>query len=241
MEGDAMRMGGRVGALLVLVLAGCSCSESARLSVRDGSGPTPVLPPPVHEAIPTVHIAPAAGWPDGAAPTPAPGFVVQAFAHGLDHPRWLLVLPNGDVLVAETDAPQPRPDDNEGLKAKAMHAVMKKVGSGRPSADRITLLRDADGDGVAETQRIFLDGLHSPFGMALVGDTLYVANSDALVKVAYHEGDTHAGSAPVQVTALPGGPLNHHWTKNVVANPDGTRLYVSVGSNSNVGDNGMAV
>jgi glucose/arabinose dehydrogenase len=121
-----------------------------------------------------------------------------------------------------------------------MHKMMKKVGSGRPSADRITLLRDADGDGVAETQRIFLDGLHSPFGMALAGDTLYVANTDALVKVPYHDGATRADAAPVKVTDLPGGLRNHHWTKNVVANADGSRLYVSIGSNSNIAEHGMA-
>lgn len=225
------------GLLLAFVLAGCG--ESAHLSVRDGSGPTPVLPTPVHNAIPTVHVATAVGWPDGAMPTPAPGFAVTAFARGLDHPRWLLVLPDGDVLVAETDAPQPRPKDNEGAKAKVMHAMMKKVGSGRPSADRITLLRDADGDGVAETQRIFLDGLHSPFGMALAGNTLYVANTDALVKVPYREGATRIDAKPALVTELPGGERNHHWTKNVIASADGARLFVSVGSNSNIAEHGM--
>jgi glucose/arabinose dehydrogenase len=230
----------RAGIGLLLGLALVACGESARLSVRDGSGPTPVLPGPEHSLIPTLHVATATGWPDGAHPTAAPGFAVQAFARGLDHPRWLLVLPNGDVLVAETDAPQDRPKDNEGVKAKVMHMVMRKVGSGRPSADRITLLRDADGDGVAETQRVFLEHLHSPVGMALSGGTLYVANTDALVKVPYRDGDMRIDAAPVQVTALPGGLRNHHWTKNVVASPDGKHLYVSVGSNSNIAEHGMA-
>ena len=232
-------MRSRLGLAVLLAVLLAGCAESARLSVRDGSGPTPLLPAPVHTAIPTVHVATATGWPDGAVPTPAPGFAVAAFARGLDHPRWLYVLPDGDVLVAETDAPRPRPLDEQGAKAKVMHALMKKVGSGRPSADRITLLRDADGDGVAETQRIFLDGLHSPFGMALAGGTLYVADTDALLKTPYRDGAMH-GDPPVLVTQLPAGPRNHHWTKNVVASADGARLYVSVGSNSNVGENGMA-
>ena len=233
-----MRVRAGIGLLLGLALA--ACGETAQLSVRDGSGPTPLLPAPTHALIPTVHVATASGWPEGAMPTPAPGFTVQAFARGLDHPRWLLVLPNGDVLVAETDAPQPRPKDSEGIKAKVMHAVMKKVGSGRPSADRITLLRDADGDGAAETQRVFLEQLHSPFGMTLAGGTLYVADTDALLKVPYRTGQTRIDAEPVQVTALPGGLRNHHWTKNVIASPDGARLYVSVGSNSNIAEHGMA-
>ncbi|NUS38651.1 MAG: sorbosone dehydrogenase family protein [Lysobacter sp.] len=235
-------MVGRAGLampFLAGMLAVAGCGESARLSVRDGSGPTPILPPPVHALIPTVHLATATGWPPGAMPTPAPGFSVQAFARGLDHPRWLHVLPDGDVLVAETDAPE-RPGDARGVKAKVMHLLMRRVGSGHPSADRITLLRDADGDGVAETRSVFLDGLHSPFGIALAGGTLYIANADALVKVPYRDGATRIDAAPVQVTALPGGPINHHWTKNVVASRDGRRLYVSVGSNSNVGENGIA-
>jgi glucose/arabinose dehydrogenase len=230
---------------LLLVCGFAGCGESARLSVRAGSGPEPTLPAPVRTLIPTVHIATATGWPAGAMPTPAPGFAVQAFARGLEHPRWLYVLPDGDVLVAETDAPQPRPGDAQGLKGKLMHLLMKRAGSGRPSADRITLLRDADGDGVAETRSVFLAGLHSPFGMALTGDsasgrTLYVANADALVKVPYRDGATRGDAAPERVTALPGGPINHHWTKNVVASRDGTRLYVSVGSNSNAGEHGIA-
>ncbi|HSR65450.1 MAG TPA: sorbosone dehydrogenase family protein [Xanthomonadaceae bacterium] len=229
----------RTALLLACALFVAGCGESARLNVRDGSGPAPVLPAPVHRLFPTVHIAPAAGWPAGAMPVPAPGFAVQAFARGLDHPRWLHVLPNGDVLVAETDAP-PRPGDARGFKARVMHLLMRRVGAGRPSADRITLLRDADGDGVAETRSVFLAGLHSPFGMALAGDTLYVANADALVRVPYRTGAMRSEATPAAVTALPGGPINHHWTKSLLASRDGTRLYVGVGSNSNVGDNGMA-
>lgn len=225
--------------LLLASALASGCTDSARLSVRDGSGPAPALPAPTRTLIPTVHIATATGWPAGALPTPAPGFTVQAFARGLDHPRWLAVLPDGDVLVAETDAPRPRPGDARGLKGKLMHLLMRRAGSGHPSADRITLLRDANGDGVAEMRSVFLDHLHSPFGMALVGDTLFVADTDALVKVPYRDGATRSDSAPVLVTELPAGPINHHWTKNVVASRDGTRLYVSVGSNSNAGDHGI--
>jgi glucose/arabinose dehydrogenase len=152
----------------------------------------------------TVHIAPAEGWPSGAMPKAPAGFRVTALATGLDHPRWLAVLPNGDVLVAESNAP-PKPEDGKGLKGLIMKLVMKRAGAGVPSANRITLLRDADGDGVAELRSVFAEGLSSPFGMALVGDTLYVANADAVVKLPYRAGDTKAGGPAVKVTDLPGG------------------------------------
>ena len=202
-------------------------------------GPDPQLPAPVQGLVPTVNVADASGWPPGTTPVAAPGFAVGAFATGLQHPRWLYRLPNGDVLVAETDAP-PRPaESSNGLRGFFMKLFMRKAGSATPSADRITLLRDADGDGVAEFRSVLAQGLHSPFGMALVGDTLYVANADALVKLPYHDGDTTITGEPVTVVALPGGPRNHHWTKSLVASGDGSRLYVGVGSNSNVGENGM--
>jgi glucose/arabinose dehydrogenase len=222
-----------------LVLFAAGCGSTARLSVRDGMGPQPALPPPVHPLIPTVDIAPARGWPTGAKPAPAAGLSVAAFAQGLDHPRWLYVLPNGDVLVAETDAP-PKPDDGKGLKGIAMKLIMRRAGSGLPSANRITLLRDTDADGVADTRSVLLDGLNSPFGMALVGDTLYIADTDAVVAVPYREGDTHIGATPRKLADLPSGPINHHWTKSLVASRDGRHLYVGVGSNSNAGDNGLA-
>ena len=216
-----------------------ACGETARLSVRDGMGPDPQLPAPVQGLVPTVNVADASGWPPGTTPVAAPGFAVGAFATGLQHPRWLYRLPNGDVLVAETDAP-PRPaESSNGLRGFFMKLFMRKAGSATPSADRITLLRDADGDGIAEFRSVLAQDLHSPFGMALVGDTLYVANADALVKLPYHDGDTTITAEPVTVVALPGGPRNHHWTKSLVASGDGSRLYVGVGSNSNVGENGM--
>ncbi|HEY9239912.1 MAG TPA: sorbosone dehydrogenase family protein, partial [Burkholderiaceae bacterium] len=163
----------------------------------------------------------------------------NAFARGLDHPRWLHVLPNGDVLVAETNAP-PKPD-NKGLRAWAMGLVMKKAGAGVPSANRITLLRDADGDGVAEVRTVFAENLSSPFGMALVGNDLYVANTDAIVRFAYTPGATKVEGQGQRVTDLPAGTRNHHWTKSLIASRDGTQLYATVGSNSNVAEHGMEV
>jgi len=172
-------------------------------------------------------------------PVAAPGLAVRAFASGLDHPRWLYVLPNGDVLVAETNTP-PKPDDNKGIKGRIMKYFMKKAGAAVPSANRITLLRDADGDGVAELRTVLLQGLASPFGIALAGDALYVANTDALVRFPYRSGDTRITAAGVRVVELPAGTINHHWTKNVIASPDASKLYVTVGSNSNVGERGLA-
>ena len=221
-------------------LALAACAEVAQLPLAAGAGPRPELPPPRTAVIPTVNIAPAVGWPRGATPQAVAGTRVAAFASGLDHPRWLLVLPNGDVLVAETNAP-PKPDDAKGLKGWVMGLVMKRAGAAVPSANRITLLRDSDGDGIAEQRFVLLDGLHSPFGMALVGDALYVANSDALLRFAYATGDTRIATPGVNVLALPAGPINHHWTKNLIASADGAKLYVSVGSNSNVAERGMAV
>jgi glucose/arabinose dehydrogenase len=226
--------------MLVIAALGLSaCGEHATLPVSAGVGPDPVLPPPDQTMIPTGNVAPATGWPEGAAPTAAPGLTVSAFADGLDHPRWLYVLPNGDVLVAETNAP-PRPEDAGGIKGWVMKLLMKRAGAAGPSADRITLLRDGDGDGVVETRSVFIDGLHSPFGMALVGSDFYVANTDALVRFPYEEGQTRIEQPGQTVVELPAGPINRHWTKNVIASPDGSRLYVTVGSNSNVAENGMA-
>jgi glucose/arabinose dehydrogenase len=168
----------------------------------------------------------------------AAGLAVKALATGLDHPRWLYVLPNGDVLVAESNAP-PRPEQGTGIKGWIKKLFMKRAGAGVPSANRITLLRDADGDGMAETRTVFLQGLNSPFGMALVGRNLYVANTDAVVRFAYSDGATQITEPGVKVADLPAGPLNHHWTKNVIASRDGSRLYVTVGSNSNAGENGL--
>ena len=165
----------RQHAVVIVLTAGlAACGESSTLQVSDGTGPSPKLPEPNKTLIPTVNIAPAIGWPDNAAPVAAQGLHVAAFAQNLDHPRWLYVLPNGDVLVAETNAP-PKPDDSKGIRGWVMKKVMGKAGAGVPSPNRITLLRDADHDGVAETRTVFLQNLNSPFGMTLVGNDLYVA------------------------------------------------------------------
>ena len=221
---------------LAAVLA--ACGETALLKVAEGTGPSPELPAPNKTLLPTVNIAPAVGWSDGAKPTAAAGTQVAAFAEGLDHPRWLYVLPNGDVLVAETNAP-PKPDDSKGLRGWVMKKVMGRAGATVPSANRITLLRDSNHDGVAETKTTFIENLNSPFGMTLVGNDLYVADTDRLLRFNYVEGETTISSKPMKVIDLPGGPLNHHWTKNVIASADGSKLYVTVGSNSNVGENGL--
>ena len=188
-----------------------ACGETALLTVSAGTGPQPELPPPQQRLIPTVNIAPAIGWPRDATPKAASGLQVSAFASGLEHPRWLLALPNGDVLVAETNAP-PKPEDAKGIKAWIMGLVMKRAGAGVPSANRITLLRDSDGDGVADLRSVLLEGLNSPFGMALVGEQLYVANTDAVLRFPYASGDTRIAAPGLRLVTLPAGPINHHWT-----------------------------
>ena len=204
-----------------------------------GNGTQSTLPPPHSALVPTVNIAKVVGWPASATPTPAPGLKVTQFADGLEHPRWLLVLPNGDVLVAETNAP-PKPEDGKGIKGWVMKLLMRKAGAGTPSANRITLLRDTDGDGVAETRSVFLEGLNSPFGMALVGDDLYVANTDAVVRFPYQDGADQDHRARREGRRPAGGtdqsPLDQERDRRA---RDGTKLYVTVGSNSNVAENGM--
>ncbi|CAB3821986.1 PQQ-dependent sugar dehydrogenase [Achromobacter piechaudii] len=228
-------------AVASLTLAALSaCGEVATLPVESGMGPQPKLPPPNTTMIPTVNTAKAVGWIAGAQPIPANGLAVNAYAADLDHPRWLYVLPNGDVLVAETNAPPKPADAGGGIKQWAAGIVMKRAGAKTPSANRITLLRDADHDGVAETRSVLLQDLNSPFGMALIGKQLYVANADAVLRFSYEPGQTQIKAAGVKVTDLPAG-INHHWTKNLIANADGSKLYVSVGSNSNVAENGMDI
>jgi len=224
--------------MITLVGGLAACGESASLKVADGTGPSPQLPQPNKTLLPTMNIAPATGWPQGAKPVAATGTQVAAFAENLDHPRWLYVLPNGDILVAETNAP-PKPDDGKGVKGWVMKKVMGRAGAGVPSPNRITLLRDKDHDGVAETRTVFLQNLNSPFGMTLVGNDLYVADTDRLLRFHYETGDTVIKAQPIKVLDLPGGTLNHHWTKNVIASKDGSKLYVTVGSNSNVAEHGM--
>lgn len=223
---------------LILCAALAACGESARLPSNADVGPTPTLAEPVRTVIPTANVAAARPWQPGQAPTAAAGLQVQALAAGLEHPRWLHVLPNGDVLVAETNAPR-RPEEGTGIKGWVMGKLMLKAGSTGTSANRITLLRDADGDGRAEVHEVFLKDLNSPFGMALVGDRFYVANTDAVWSWPYVSGQTTLSGPGQKLTDLPAGPRNHHWTKSLIASPDGSKLYATVGSNSNVAENGM--
>jgi hypothetical protein len=225
-------------AALTLVLAGCNDPQDT-VTAEQGFGPSPTLPAPQHSWMPTVNVANAVGWPAGGKPTAANGMAVNAFATGLSHPRSLYVLPDGDVLVAETDAP-PKPDDSRGIKGWIAKMIMSRAGSGSTSANRITLLRDTNGDGVADSRSILLKDLNSPFGMALVGDNLYVADTDAILRFPYHDGDTKIDVPGVKLAELPAGTINHHWTKDLAASPDGSKLYATVGSNSNVGENGIA-
>jgi glucose/arabinose dehydrogenase len=202
-------------------------------------GPQPVLPPPRPTLIPSFELPKAIGWPPGTAPVPAASLRVAAFARDLAHPRWLYVLPNGDVLVAESAEP-PQPDAlNKGIRGLARKWATKRVGSAVPSANRITLLRDTDGDGAADVRSTFLEGLNSPTGMALVGENFYVGATDAVLRFDYRHGQDRVTAAGVKLVALPAGPRNYHWTRVLLPSPDGKLLYVSVGSNSNIGEGGM--
>jgi glucose/arabinose dehydrogenase len=225
-----------IGAL-ALPLAACNDPQDG-VTAEQSFGPSPILPAPQKAWMPTVNVAKAVGWPAGGKPVAASGMAVNAFATGLDHPRTLYVLPNGDVLVAETNEP-PKPDDTRGIKGWITKMVMGRAGARTSSANRITLLRDADGAGTAKTRSVFLEGLNSPFGMVLVGDDFYVADSDAILKFPYHNGDSKITAPGVKLADLPAGTLNHHWTKDLTASPDGAKLYATVGSNSNVGENGI--
>jgi glucose/arabinose dehydrogenase len=229
----------RPASMLILALSmGTLLGAHDPMTPETGYGPNPRLPSPEKKLIPTVKVAEAKGWAEGQAPKVAAGFEVKALAAGLDHPRWLYVLPNGDILVAETNAPE-RPEEGKGIKGKLMQRQMKKAGSATPSANRITILRDSEADGVAEMKAVFVSGLNSPFGMAVVGNELLVANSDAVVKFPYREGDTRITAAPAKVADLPAGTRNHHWTKSLIASRDCSKLYVGVGSNSNVAEHGL--
>jgi len=226
--------------LLASALFLCGCGR-ATLPEEAGYGPNPTLPPPAREwPFPVVHIAPAKGWTAGEKPIPAAGLNVAAFATGLQHPRWLHVLPNGDVLVAEADAPPDRPDNSRGIRRFFQGLIMGRAGSGSgENANRISLLRDTDGDGVSDMRSTFLANLYSPFGMALVDGVFYVANSNAILAFDYTEGATSLQGPGRKLVDLPAGTINRHWTKNLLPSRDGSKLYVTVGSNSNVAEFGM--
>ncbi|MCY7281365.1 MAG: sorbosone dehydrogenase family protein [Sphingomonas bacterium] len=223
---------------LILTALLAACGSTSTRNVAETQGPRPAIGAPQRSTLPTVNVATASGWPAGKMPAAAEGLTVNEFAGGLDHPRWLLTLSNGDVLVAESDSPG---TDKTGgtIKGTIQKMLMKKAGSGKGSPNRIMLLRDADGDGVAEARSVLLDhDLYSPFGMAVIGDELFVANANALVAFPFTAGQSTIAAKPRLVTELPSG-YNHHWTKSLVASPDGRFLYVGVGSNSNVGENGL--
>lgn len=219
-----------------LALALAACGDPPSLDPKAGIGPNPTLPDPQYFLFAPTKLSPPIGWSDGQAPKPAPGLAVTKFVGGLRHPRWIYVLPNGDVLVAESDGP---PEVTKRPKDIITRLVMGSVKPGAPPGQRILLFRDTNGDGIADKHSVFLDHLNSPFGMALVGNAFYVANTDALVRYNYSQGTASITEPGVKVADLPAGPINHHWTKNVIASRDGSKLYVTVGSNSNVSENGM--
>ena len=227
-------------ALAVLIFASLgSCGEEAKLALSAGMGPHPALPEPQAAIIPTMQLTRAVGWPESRKPNAPPDLQVTAYAAHLDHPRWIYVLPDGDVLVAETSQPD-RPADTHGILGFVARRAMNRVGADVRSAERITLLRGVDANGAAKTRSVFLEHLHSPFGMSLVGEVFYVANTDSVQAFHYHTGELQISGTGTTLTNLPAGPINHHWTKNLIASPDGTKLYVTVGSNSNAAENGIA-
>ena len=210
--------------------------DVAQLPLAAVTGPSPQITASRPQIFPTIKVAEVDRWQAGEAPIAAPGLIVERFAEGLDHPRNLYTLPNGDVLVAETNSP---PRKTEGIEGFVMKWLMGKAGAGVPSANRITLLRDANGDGKAELKTPFLTGLNSPFGMVLIGEKLYVANTNGLMVFPYTEGDTKITAKGKELTKFNARAPNNHWTRNLAASPDGKKIYISVGSNSNIGENGM--
>jgi glucose/arabinose dehydrogenase len=230
---------GFLGFLAVLLAVGgwyATRPDVAQLPLEKVTGPKPVITDAREQTIPTVSVAEADRWKAGEAPVAAKGLIVERFAEGLDHPRNVYVLPNGDVLVAESNAPA---DRLKGIEGRIAEWLFRKAGAGVPSANRISLLRDADGDGKAEVKTPFIEGLNSPFGMVLIGNTIYVANTDAVLAFPYEEGETKIAAQGKKILALNAKAPNNHWTRNLVASADGKKLYIAVGSNSNIGENGL--
>jgi glucose/arabinose dehydrogenase len=228
---------GSIAALAAALLIVNACTgEHANLPLEAGIGPNPQLPPEKHNAFPTVNVASVVGWANDATPKPGQGLAVAAYVRGLDHPRWLYLLPNGDVLVAESNSPQ-FAADTAGLKGMVAKMIMGKAGAGVKSPNRIVLLRQT---ATGVQQFPFMQNLVSPFGMVLVGNDLYVADTDAVLRFPYQPGQTSITAPGTKLTDLPGGPIDHHWTKNIIASSDGAKLFVTIGSNSNVMENGAA-
>jgi glucose/arabinose dehydrogenase len=232
----------RTGLLGLLLASTCTMAVQADAEDFDPMsqvGPNPVLPEPQQYLFPPMNIAKVVGWKDGETPTVAPGLKIEALATGLQHPRSIYTLPNGDILVVESQGPGVEPISRPKTLVMGLIQSMATGGSGGGESNRITLLRDADGDGKPETRTTFLEHLSSPFGVALVGSDLYVANTDSLMRYRYNPGETKLADPGTPLTQLPGGPIDHHWTKSLAASPDGSLLYVGVGSNSNITENGM--
>lgn len=215
----------------VALLSGCD--EGASIDPQQQTGPDPVLPEAQNFLLPPMQVPEGVPWKEGEMPTVADGLQIEKVADGLEHPRQVYVLPNNDVLVAESNGP-PKPVTRP--KQLIMGIVQDASGKGGPGGNRITLLRNVNG---TWEKHNFIENLHSPFGIQLIGDTLWVANADSLVKFPYEEGQTEIRTPPEVVTELPGGPINHHWTKALLASQDGSKLYVGVGSNSNIAENGI--
>jgi glucose/arabinose dehydrogenase len=226
-----LRASGALAALLTVA----ACSEKVA-DPRSQYGAQPALPAPHQYIVPPMRVPRAVGWSAGQTPVVPAGLQVRALATGFLHPRMVYALPNGDVLVVESNGPKApiyRPKDYIEGKVKAI------AGSAGKGGNRITLLRDTNGDGVPELRTIFIDHLNSPFGVVLVGNDLYVAATDAILRFPYTTGETQIAAPGVRLTGLPAGPINHHWTKSLTASPDGSKLYVGVGSNSNITENGL--
>lgn len=229
-----------ISILIILLVIGAGYyvtrGDTARLSLEETTGVKPTITNVRTEKFPTINIAEADPWKPGEGPVAAEGLTVERFAEGLDHPRSMLRLPNGDILVAETNSP---PRTNKGIEGWIMRNLMGKAGAGTPSANRISLLRDSDADGKVDEKFALLENLNSPFGMALVDDTLYVANTNDVMAYPYTVGDTKITDEGRKVANLNAKAPNNHWTRNLIASPDGKYLFVAVGSNSNIGENGM--
>ncbi len=222
---------------LALLAALSACNERAKLDPRQQTGSEPVLPAPRDFLMPPMQVPTGVGWPGSGHPVVASGLKIEKMADGLLHPRQLLALPNGDVLVVESNSP----GSERMTTPKQLIAGIVKNGSGKgvKGGDRISLLRREPGANTW-TRHVFLEHLHSPFGVQLIGDTLYVANTDAIVKFPYTPGQTRIDGPGTQLADLP-GTVNHHWTKSLLASPDGKKLYAGIGSNSNITENGLEV
>ncbi|EIM30603.1 PQQ-dependent sugar dehydrogenase [Microvirga lotononidis] len=228
---------GLVALISLSMLALAGCQDDGTFDPQSQVGPDPVLPEPKQYLLPPMRLAKPVGWGANETPKVASGLKVQAMARDLANPRVVYPLPNGDVLVVESGGPGT--DPNHRPKDLIMGWIMSYAHGDTQAGNRITLLRDADGDGAPEMKTVFIDHLNSPYGVVLVGQDLYVANTDAIMRYRYTDGQTQITEPGTKLTDLPGGPINHHWTKALTASPDGSLLYVGVGSNSNITENGM--